>query len=470
MVVAWQLATPFDLVYEGPNLATIEGLRRGVNVYAPAFFNGYPFVFTLYTPLYHLICANLPAHSANPFLTGRLVALTFMGAAALGVLWAARPRNWAHVVLGLGPFLLLHPVVSNLAFLKNDGTALFFSVLALLTVSQPSRTSVRLALTALFCVLAVAAKQVYLAATAACFVYLFFDQRRDALRFGLYYLMFAAIGATAAQMVWGNGFWWCVFHAPRLPLDAKHFRVQWDLMLRQPVFALLLVCSLVTAAEYLWRGRGRQWVSNPFLLYFLFAGAVLLLTVGKPGSSTNYFIEPGLAAVLWLVSVFPSSWLGKAGKPVATGLCLAATVSELAIAKPLDFTFAHPSVIAQRAQFHNILIQEAGALISRTNELRVLNFAGANTFFDWPGETSLNDPYLYTLLWKQGVLKPDSMVRELRSQTYDLVVFWNDTVVGFGDRQDGLGRIVKALRESYRFAGKGAYVQYWVRIPPNGSR
>ena len=52
-VVRWQLNSPFDLVFEGPNLATIQALGQGVNVYHPDFFNAPPFVFTLYTPLYH---------------------------------------------------------------------------------------------------------------------------------------------------------------------------------------------------------------------------------------------------------------------------------------------------------------------------------------------------------------------------------------------------------------------------------
>src|SRR5207248_6379023 len=110
------LRAPFDLVFESPNLATIKSLGNGINVYDPSFFNGPPFIFTLYTPLYHLICAAMPMSAANPFLVGRLVALVFMLLAILGVLWVARPRNWPVIFLAVGLFCLLHPVTANAAF------------------------------------------------------------------------------------------------------------------------------------------------------------------------------------------------------------------------------------------------------------------------------------------------------------------------------------------------------------------
>jgi hypothetical protein len=465
MVAAWHLADPFDLTFESPNLATIQALRREANVYDAAFFNGRPFVFTMYTPLYHLICAHLPSSASNPFLTGRLVALAFMGMAALGIFHVCKPRDWTIALLWAGTFLLLHPVVSNLAFVKNDGTALFFSALALLTVSRNSRGPLRLVLTALLCVLAVAAKQVYVSATGACFVYLLLQRRSEAFRFALFWIVFAAIGGAAAQLVWGNGFWWCVFQAPRMPSDWNQFTAQWSAMLRQPMFLLLLVCSVATAVEYVARNGRRQISANPFLLYCLFSGAVLLLTVGKPGSSTNYFIEPSLAAAFWLVSIHGSSFLTKLDPAVVAAVCLAATVCELALARRGDFAFADPSSLASRAQLHDRLMKEAESLVGRTNDLRVLNLADAPTYFEWPGETSVNDPFLYMLLWRRNVLKPDGLVRELRSQAYDFVVLQSGVVVSGAERSDGTGQIAKALRESYRFAGYGDYLQYWVRIP-----
>jgi len=470
MVLAWQLATPFDLAFESPNLASIEALRQGLNIYDPSVFNHHPFIFTLYTPLYHLICAHLPGSADNPFLTGRLVAVAFMGGAALLVFCAAQPGQRLAVLAWLGLFFLLRPVTSNLAFLKNDGTALFFSVLALVLISPPPRTPARLALAALCCILAISAKQVYLSATAACGLFLLFERRKDALAFGLFFLLFAVLGGLAAHLKWGHGFWWCIFNAPRVPFDAQQFSSQWRAMAGQPVFLFLLILSLGCVVVFLRKHPLRRWAGNPFLLYFLFALAVLLATVGKPGSSTNYFIEPGLAAVFWLVSVFQSPWINPRVKPVAVTLGLTAALAEMIIAQPQSFTFAEPGVIARRAETRRQIFAETEALFPGTNRLRVLNFAGPTTFFYWRGEAALNDSYLYTLLWSQGALSPDNLIQSLRSQTYDLVAFGNHVTVDPGNSQEPAARIIGAVRDSYQLGARGANIQYWVRARKNETR
>jgi hypothetical protein len=462
MVTRWQIDAPFDLVFESPNLATIEGLRRGANVYDASFFNAPPFVFTMYTPLYHLICAAVPSHSGNPFMAGRLIAMLFMTAAVLGILWVAKPRDWTMLCLAVGLFLLLRPVGSNLSFLKNDGTALFFSVLAVLTVRNWSESNLWLVLAALFCVLAVAAKQVYVAAAAACFVFLFLERHGAALRFALSFLLFATLGAAIAQATWGKGIWWCVFNAPQMPFSADQFAGQWTLMLKQPVFLLLLAVWVAALTEHVYRWRSRP--PNPFFLYFLFSGAVLLLTVGKPGSSTNYFIEWSLAGIFWMVSVGPSL-LQPVTRGIIAALCLVAVLCELAFAKPHQFAFATPEFLVARAEIHKALLEEAKLVAPEARPLRVLNLAGASTFFDWPGETSVNDPYLYSLLWERGVLKPGAMIQALSTQTYDIVVFRNDAVLVASDRGDGMAEIMKAVREFYRPAGRGVFLHYWVRVP-----
>jgi hypothetical protein len=298
-------------------------------------------------------------------------------------------------------------------------------------------------------------------------VYLFFEQRRDAARFAGYFVLFAAAAAVVAQLIWGQSIWWCVFNAPRMPFSMAQFTEQWRLMLRQPVFLLLLAALFVTAIENLRRGKLRAWAATPFFLYLIFAGAILLLIVGKPGSSTNYFIEFSLAGVFWLVSFAPSSLLQTRNKLLPAAICLGVAVCELVTAKPNDFALGDPKFMAWRAQLHDTLMKEGQSLVPDANPLRILNMGAASTYFDWPGETSVNDPFLYSLLWEHGILKPDSMIRELQSQTYDLVVFRNDAMLASSGRGDGLGRIMKALRSSYRPAGQGAFLQYWTRIPPS---
>ena len=465
MVVRWNLASPYDLVFESPNLASINALRSGLNIYDPAVFNAPPFVFTLYTPLYHLICAALPS-SANAFLTGRWVALVFMVLAVVGICRAARPRPWPIILLALSLFCLLHPVTANAGFLKNDAVALFFSVLAMLVLRNRRGNHLRLAGAALCCVLALAAKQVFVAASAACFVSLLIHQpRRDAFRFGLYYVLFAALSAAVAQIAWGNGFWFCALAAPQMPFDLAQFTAQWALMLKQPTFVLLNVFVITGVVVSFFQRQGKQLAANPFFLYFAFAEAILFATVGKPGSSTNYFIESSLAATFLLVSIGPSLSVQNFSKVAVTGLCLGAVVLEMASAKPREFAFMDAGFIAWRTQFHQRLGANAESIAAGAKPLRTLNLATASTFYDWPGETSVTDPYLYFLLWDRGVLSPEPLVRALRSQFYDVVVFRNDGVWMTSAHTDGVGVILRAVRDSYQLARSDAGFDYWTRLP-----
>jgi hypothetical protein len=88
-----QLGFPYDLVFEGPNLTSIELVRAGQNPYDPAIYAAPPFLLTMYTPLYHYLVAALPAHPENPFLTGRWVACIAMLTAAGGLFLVAGRRT-----------------------------------------------------------------------------------------------------------------------------------------------------------------------------------------------------------------------------------------------------------------------------------------------------------------------------------------------------------------------------------------
>jgi hypothetical protein len=199
-------------------------------------------------------------------------------------------------------------------------------------------------------------------------------------------------------------------------------------------------------AAFLYQRKGREMIGNPFFLYFIFALAILFLSIGKPGSSTNYFIEPCLAGVCWLVSMPPPlpgrTWV----KVAITSVCLAVACWEIASATTRRFAFADPSILEWRGKFHDSLMADAAALARGAKPLRVLNLATASTFHDWPGETSVNDPYLYSLLWKQGALDPAPMQETLRFQSYDLIVFRKDTMLVPAASGDGFWKIMETMR------------------------
>src|SRR6185436_19396618 len=78
VVVAGQLAWPLDLEFETLQLRTVRVIESGRNLYGAETYADLPFVFSVYTPLYHLLVAALPEVAGRPFLVGRLVALGAM--------------------------------------------------------------------------------------------------------------------------------------------------------------------------------------------------------------------------------------------------------------------------------------------------------------------------------------------------------------------------------------------------------
>jgi len=81
--------------------------------------------------------------------------------------------------------ILLLPIYLECAvYMHPDMLAVFFSALAVVTLEKPNGNT-RVVLAALFAFLGFAAKQNFVAAMAACFLYLLFADRRRAALFAL---------------------------------------------------------------------------------------------------------------------------------------------------------------------------------------------------------------------------------------------------------------------------------------------
>ncbi len=92
-VITDQLNAPFDLVFEAPNLGVIRFIQDGGNPYNPETFSKEPFIFTVYTPLYHYIVASLPTLDNNPYFTGRVVSMIAMLLSAFSLFFIKRNKQ-----------------------------------------------------------------------------------------------------------------------------------------------------------------------------------------------------------------------------------------------------------------------------------------------------------------------------------------------------------------------------------------
>ncbi len=516
-VVAWQLAAPFDLVYESPNLSTIEVVRAGGNPYSPAVYDDAPFVFTVYTPLYHVLVAALPASRENPFLSGRLVALACMLASA-GLLFAlprpvtgqpsARPQaSWAARVvtslrsaswaaLAAACFLALWPVTSNAAFLKNDSLALVCAAGAVVLIARGTgkRTASHLWAPALLCVLSAAAKQSYVAAPLACALQLLIADRRRGLAFVTWLALFGTLFALTATALWGSGFWFCTVTAVHHPMSLQTARAVLAELARQPLASVLAGATLLALGVQL-RRPGHDVAPSLLAFYVLCAALSFAATIGKQGSSTNYVFELALAAAMFLAVSGAAALCGRhegtaggahrahRGAALVTGLALLAACSaDLFVASGRDVSFADPETASYRVALADEL---------RTRCLRlagpdavILDVFGFQHTFEWlsgerlagerpPGGGSprtdslwragfLNDPWLYSILWGQGTLSPTPLVAALKRGAADLVLLPAelDPTRPLGGPT---GAVLAAVARHYRLAETGAGFAFWVR-------
>jgi len=95
VVVTGQLTFPLDLEFETLQLRTVRVIESGANPYGPETYASLPYVFSVYTPLYHLLVAALPEVAGRPFLVGRLLALgaTLLVAPGFALLYFLQQRR-----------------------------------------------------------------------------------------------------------------------------------------------------------------------------------------------------------------------------------------------------------------------------------------------------------------------------------------------------------------------------------------
>ncbi|MEI7732501.1 MAG: hypothetical protein WCO56_23215 [Verrucomicrobiota bacterium] len=463
LVAQWHLASPFDLVYESPNRMTIQTITEGKNIYDAALYNAPPFWITLYTPLYHYLVSWLPFDGPNRFYSGRVLSMSFMILAAAFLFVASRRQNRLFPLLAFGVFFLMHPVMSNTVFLKNDSAALFFSVAALVCATKIPRPALAVCTASLCAMLAAACKQSYLAAAAACLVYFWMTSHRQGLLYLAALAALTLIGGVLAQIWWGSGFWFCVFKAARNPLEWDTFATNWMLMLKQPVFVCLLIGWVIWLGVLLWK-HGSRTLANPWLLYFLLSSLALLGFVGKAGASTNYFIEPVLAGLLWLVASadqLAGDILRERGFKYATLLLALGTAGEMWSAKPPAYAFTTPSHTEFLTAFHEDMRKEVAALVKGKPAPIILNLYAVRLGLELPGLVCVNDSLLYRLLWQHGALAPGPMIAAIQTQQFELIIFPPNGLVE--STPGPYEEILANIRKHYTLATAGR-AQYWVPL------
>ena len=465
-VVAGQLAWPLDLEFETLQLRTVRVIQSGRNPYGAETYANLPYVFSVYTPLFHLAVAALPEVAGRPFLVGRLLALGAMllVGASFFLVDGRRTRAPA-AALACGWFFLLWPVAGHSAYMRHEPLALACSAASLLLLARGGTRAVAGA--AACALLALGFKQSYLAAavTGPAFL-LLARRRREALVFAGSFVLLSALAAGGATWLWGGGFWFCTIAGTVDAWSGAQFALAWRALLHQPAFGALLIAAAALAVA----GARRQGLgvlrASPYPVFALAAWISLLATVGKVGSHTLYFFEPCLALLLWMTFE-----LGRAPPPprvaaVAGLLALLIAAQDVATSTSRRAELCWPEP-ANDVHGQEYATEARAALAQRgLPHPRALNLGPMRAVGAIADDYCVNDALLYERLFRTGALSPEPLILAIRRRAFDVVLLTaKQPVPPPAGATDPMSRVIAAVCDTYRLAGRDMVLQYFLRDP-----
>jgi hypothetical protein len=463
------LRAPHDIFFETHNLATIKSISQNAPIYSPKFYNDLPYIITSYNPLYHYLVAALPESSTNPFLTGRIVSFVCMILSAL-MLFVVRGSHRSIIgpILFTGWIFLLHLPVQFAAYMRNDALALFLSIFAVVLVDQEGSNKFRIAMAAFFGFAAFTAKQSFLSATFACFLYLWLNHRRNAKFFGLLSLSLYGGFAAFAEGVWGYGYWSSVYLSHlSSPINFRHMvSMLWD-MLKEPLFTLLVIVTAGSIWYSLAQNGFKKLVRSPYPLYLALATLVLLATVGKIGSDKNYFLEFIFASCLWNTAVIKALgstlikrlWISP--MLVLFGfLCFA----ELKWADSRSYSFTDAETTRYIQAVLNLTKRELAELEAPNKHFLAVNTQVLDyTVLD---EVYINDPFNYWLMWNHGSIDINPLLRAIENRYFSVILLvspenpYSMTALTFFPEGAKTRLFFETLREHYVLKKRGVFLYF----------
>ena len=463
VVVYDHLGAPFDLFFESPNLSTIKLIKAGKNPYDQDIYSNLPLNITLYTPLYHYITSVLPILEGNPFFFGRIVSLLSMFIASF-VLFFVNKKTQIKALpfIAISIFFSFWPVSLNTAFLKNDPMALLFSVYAVLLVSN-SKNSSSIVLSALCCVLALATKQSYISSSIACLIYLFLSNRRYFYMFLISISVFSIIFVSIAMFAWGTGFWFSTVFALRQEIIYRFGYLIFKHLLKQPLFCFLIGLNFFIFLNYIKKSPKKILTESPYFIYVMVSGCILVLTIGKRGASSNYFIEFYLSQLMWIIFAFKNTDYVSLKRPAfyaVTGIFALCSIGEIKFARTIDYSFANQKFISTQNDYYKIMTKEIESFgIRKPILLDIMTHLHVYSISD---NLHLNDPYLYNLLWEDKILSYKPLLISIKEGYFDIIMLPSNII--YKNQLNGPRKIiVNEILRHYRLEKIGFDYIYYIR-------
>jgi hypothetical protein len=401
---------PTEYVYgESIVLDETHRLAAGQPLYAPP--TGLPLTVTAYPPIYYLVVGMLQQLSGETgYSVGRLVSVGATASSTLMIAWSVHrvAGRWAAGLLASGLFL-----TQNLTVLlwgpthRVDMLALCFTLFGLALA-----TGCRSTLAALPLALAVLTKQSYLAAPV-CVVLTLWPRRCAIVRFAAVFVGSLLLAVGVGSWLTGNELLWHTVVANANPLDYDYFASMLASFAQFNALPLVAAAALfglpVRPAERLWRA------------YFVLSGLAALVTVGKIGASSNYWLEL-TAATSILIGVLVVRLLDTS---MARGAFTSAGLAAVILASLLTCVPAYQATMHQalamldtgrspdsagRFEAAALVANEAGPVLTDDPGLAVL--AGKRVEFE----------LIFTLLAVQGIWDEPPIMNAIHAREFGLVI------------------------------------------------
>jgi hypothetical protein len=393
---------------------------------------------------------------------------------AVGALfWVpTRRAGWLLAAAAGAFFLAIPPVTQNIAYARQDPMALALSLGAVVVLSRRAFPGA-IVTSATLAALAVLTKQSYLSAAVAGGIYLWHAKWTKGLAFVLTAGLIGGVAAAGAHLAWGAGFWWSVLVAPTQTFDWSQYRALPAAMANQWAYAAFVVAGLVVWGWTLARSvrTGREPLT-PLTVYVPVSFVVLALTLGKRGAGLNYFFEPTLALLAYLVERggrAPRSAKAAWGLALALLAFLGLFLADHVRTPAERYTFATRQKLAETGQLLRQLKAEVDALDGPPRRILFPPYMLPNYSYNLGTPVYVNDPYLYALLWTEGKLPVDSFIRSVADAYFDLIVLppdENPSRPKYGFRT-GTAAFYEALRRQYRLEGTGVFQYHVRRVSPH---
>jgi hypothetical protein len=418
---------------EGMRLAEMLHWRAGVAIYAPA--SAERFDASIYGPLYYLVGAQLIDPEKPEYGPLRILG-------ALGTLGCAVASGGLAFMLGRrGLGAVLAPlIVLSYGFMSLYGTSSRADSLALgiltagVLLAYQLRTNGKILLAAPIFLAALFYKQQFVAAPLAVFAYLMVTRRiRTALIFaGL--MVAGGLGLLALfQFVIfrGQAFFTHFYFYNLLPFSGAQFKGG------AIVYAVLFLVPLLVGLEFVRVHR------DAFFACYLPATTVFaLLSVGKTGSDTNYFLE----SIVILAALYAALLGERIGDPARAFELLALLVVTLFAGQFFTPSAPRPEDFARDQALQDYLRKNyppgTRALGYYTGDL-------VRAGLDAP----VSDLYQYAQLITHGALPDRGLTRSLEKREFGVIILTFDLEAGTdeGCMQRYLTpRLAMAIKDNYQ--------------------